>query len=66
MFETSLQAQFLIPMATSISFGLGFATLLVLLVIPALLCVHEHIAERLGAGRDRFPAVAGTVAEPGS
>lgn len=57
MFETSLQAQFLIPMATSISFGLGFATLLVLLVIPSLLRVHEQVAERLHAalGRERAP-----------
>lgn len=37
LFETSLQAQFLIPMATSIAFGLGFSTMLVLFVIPALL-----------------------------
>jgi len=37
LFETSLQAQFLIPMATSISFGLGFATLLVLFIVPVLL-----------------------------
>ena len=42
MFETSLQAQFLIPMATSISFGLGLSTLLVLLVIPALLSYVEQ------------------------
>ena len=48
LFETSRQAQFLIPMAVSISFGLMFATVLVLLVIPALLSVHESIAERLG------------------
>jgi multidrug efflux pump subunit AcrB len=47
LFETSLQAQFLIPMAVSISFGLMFATVLVLLVIPALLSVHESIADRL-------------------
>ena len=47
MFETSLQAQFLIPMAVSISFGLAVATLLVLIVIPALLNIHERIAERL-------------------
>ncbi|MDX1527711.1 MAG: efflux RND transporter permease subunit, partial [Gammaproteobacteria bacterium] len=47
LFETSLQAQFLIPMAVSISFGLAFATALVLLVIPALLCIHESIAERI-------------------
>ncbi len=43
MFETSLQAQFLIPMAVSISFGLMFATVLVLLVVPALLSVYEDV-----------------------
>ncbi|WP_372964822.1 efflux RND transporter permease subunit [Marinobacter sp.] len=42
LFETSLQAQFLIPMATSIAFGLGLSTVLVLLVIPALLSWVEH------------------------
>lgn len=46
LFETSLQAQFLIPMAVSLSFGLLFSTLLVLLVIPALLSVHESIVKR--------------------
>jgi multidrug efflux pump subunit AcrB len=47
LFETSLQAQFLIPMAVSISFGLMFATVLVLLVIPAMLAVHEHAVDKL-------------------
>lgn len=47
LFESSLQAQFLIPMAVSISFGLAFATVLVLLVIPALLSLHESAAGRL-------------------
>lgn len=47
LFETSVQAQFLIPMAVSISFGLMFATVLVLFVIPALLSVHESIRERI-------------------
>ena len=42
LFETSLQAQFLIPMATSIVFGLLYATVLILLVIPALLVVIEN------------------------
>ncbi|MBJ6136165.1 efflux RND transporter permease subunit [Marinobacter litoralis] len=42
LFETSLQAQFLIPMATSIAFGLALSTVLVLLVIPALLSWVEH------------------------
>ena len=46
MFETSLQAQFLIPMAVSISFGLAFATLLVLVVVPVLLSAMEELRER--------------------
>ena len=45
LFETSLQAQFLIPMATSIAFGLGLSTLLVLAVIPALLSYLEQFRE---------------------
>jgi len=48
LFETSLQAQFLIPMAVSISFGLAFTTLLVLFLVPALLRLHEAVVERLG------------------
>ncbi|MEW6765503.1 MAG: efflux RND transporter permease subunit [Pseudomonadota bacterium] len=48
LFETSLQAQFLIPMATSIAFGLGFATLLVLFFIPSLLYMMENMKQRLG------------------
>ena len=36
LFERSLQAQVLIPLATSIVFGLLFATVLILLVVPAL------------------------------
>ena len=43
LFETSLQAQFLIPMATSIAFGLMFSTLLVLLAVPALLAIYESM-----------------------
>ena len=50
LFETSLQAQFLIPMAVSISFGLAFTTLLVLFLVPALLRLHEELGQRL-AGR---------------
>lgn len=41
IFETSMQAQFLIPMAITIVFGLMVATLLVLVVVPALLAVLE-------------------------
>ena len=41
LFERSLQAQFLIPMATSIAFGLGFSALMVLFFVPALLSMLE-------------------------
>ncbi|MDO9600160.1 MAG: efflux RND transporter permease subunit [Azoarcus sp.] len=41
MFETSLQAQFLIPMATSIAFGLAVSAVLVLFFVPALLSLLE-------------------------
>jgi len=47
LFETSLQAQFLIPMATAIAFGLIFSTLLILLVIPSMLSLYEHAGESL-------------------
>jgi predicted RND superfamily exporter protein len=47
LFERSFQAQFLIPMAISISFGLLFATILVLLFIPALLSLHESLSATL-------------------
>lgn len=49
LFETSLQAQFLIPMAVSISFGLAYATVLILFVIPALLSLFEELAEKMAA-----------------
>lgn len=43
LFETSVQAQFLIPMAVSITFGLFFSTLLVLVIVPCLLLVHHRL-----------------------
>jgi multidrug efflux pump subunit AcrB len=46
LFERSVQAQFLVPMAISIVFGLGVATVLVLLVIPALLRIYEERFDR--------------------
>jgi multidrug efflux pump subunit AcrB len=36
MLETSLQAQFVIPMAISLSFGILFATVITLFLVPAL------------------------------
>ena len=59
LFETSLQAQFLIPMAITIVFGLAVATLIVLVLIPALLVIDEDIRaifRRLRRGRNPAPA----------
>ncbi len=43
LLEKSLQAQFLIPLAAAIVFGLLTSTLLVLLVIPALYAVFGDL-----------------------
>jgi multidrug efflux pump subunit AcrB len=43
MLETSFQAQFLIPMAIAICFGLAFATFLVLGVVPCLYLLLSDI-----------------------
>jgi multidrug efflux pump subunit AcrB len=36
LFETSVQAQFVIPMALSLSFGILFATSITLVIVPCL------------------------------
>ena len=43
IFETSFQAQFLIPMAISIAYGLLFGMLLILLMLPALLIMANQL-----------------------
>lgn len=43
MFEKSLQAQFLLPMAITIVFGLSLATLLVLFLVPAFIGIGGDI-----------------------
>jgi multidrug efflux pump subunit AcrB len=50
MFETSFQAQFLIPMAISIVFGLAFATVLTLILVPTLYLVLEDIGRGIKGG----------------
>jgi multidrug efflux pump subunit AcrB len=43
IFETSRQARFLIPMALSLGYGLLFATLITLFIVPSLYMVVEDI-----------------------
>jgi len=49
--ETSRQARFMIPMAISLGFGMLFATLILLLVVPCLYLGLENLRERLSAPR---------------
>ena len=53
MFEKSTQAQFLIPMAISICFGLAFATVLILLFTPACLSYHQSATRLRAAAKKR-------------
>ena len=43
IFETSRQAQFLIPMAISIAYGIGFATVLTLILLPLFLSFSNKL-----------------------
>ena len=54
MFERSLQAQFLIPMATTIVFGLAITTLLVLFVVPSTLALGEDVKKLVAGIRKMF------------
>ena len=55
LFEQSRQAQFLKPMAISISYGIGYATVLTLLVLPLFLSFSNAIKKNvkwLATGKD--------------
>ena len=43
VFETSIQAQFLIPMAASLGFGILFATGVLMMIVPALAMVQHRL-----------------------
>jgi multidrug efflux pump subunit AcrB len=44
MFEKSLQAQFLIPMAATIVFGLGVTAFLVLIIVPSMMGINNDLS----------------------
>ena len=54
LFETSPQAQFLIPMATTIVFGLAYGTVLVLMIVPSVLSLIERNRNRTSAARSEY------------
>lgn len=43
IFEQSLQAQFLIPLGVSVGFGIVFATVILMLMVPALATVYFRV-----------------------
>lgn len=43
LFETSLQAQFLIPMAVSLATGIVFASVVIIFLVPALVVIRDDI-----------------------
>ncbi len=61
LFETSLQAQVLIPLVTSLAFGLMASTLLVLIVVPCLYAILHDFGLSSLAGPREAARVPGTV-----
>lgn len=55
MLETSVQAQFLIPMVVSLSFGVMFATGVTLVLVPALYLLGNDIGKLFGALSGKGP-----------
>ncbi|MBL4684574.1 MAG: efflux RND transporter permease subunit [Nannocystaceae bacterium] len=48
--ETSVQAQFLVPMAVSLGFGVLLVTVIALVVVPALYMIVEDVRALFGVG----------------
>jgi multidrug efflux pump subunit AcrB len=61
LLETSMQAQFLIPMATSLAFGVLFSTGITLIVVPCGYLILEDL--RGFASRERRPRIASAMTE---
>ncbi|MYF24506.1 MAG: efflux RND transporter permease subunit [Nitrospira sp. SB0678_bin_10] len=58
IFETALQARFLIPMAVSLGFGILFGTVIILVIVPTVYLIVETLLRR-----DR-PALADSLTLP--
>ncbi len=54
MFETSIQARFLIPMAISLAFGVLFSTLIILYLIPVLYTILEDFKALVSRKPEKF------------
>jgi multidrug efflux pump subunit AcrB len=68
MFETSIQAQFLIPTVVALAFGVAFATIATLIMVPIMYYMMASVGEWYGRGRgakvvdrNHTPAVGAVV-----
>ena len=52
IFETSIQAKFLIPMAVSLGYGIVFATAITLILVPTLYRILEDLKALFGVEED--------------
>ena len=50
--ETDMQAKFLIPMAVSLGFGILFATVITLFLVPCVYLILEDLSRLLGKGKN--------------
>ena len=70
MLEKSLQAQFLIPMAVALAFGVLFATLVTLLLVPSLYLILDDVRSALrwlsGSSRRQELEAARAAPSPGA
>ncbi len=64
IFETSRQARFLIPMAISLGYGIVFATLITLLLVPSFYLVIEDILRPFTPRATAAPTLQGAAQPP--
>jgi len=60
MFERALQARFMIPMAISLGFGIVFATVITLLLVPCLYMVIEDLGKLHGDVKGGWGKITGS------
>ena len=66
LFETSSQAQFVIPTAVSISFGIVFATVITLFLIPSLYMLQEDGFAAIRRWRGKSESALPAAESPGA
>ncbi|BCX49591.1 acriflavin resistance protein [Haloferula helveola] len=64
--ETDMQARFLIPMAVSLGFGILFATVITLFLVPSIYLMLEDVQRLVRRIRGVRPVAVEPTAEPGA